>query len=205
MLTDAWTTRGAHLSPYRWLATEPGEIFPMETADRLAETFPDDGYTRRDESGRTSGKQYRNFSREVVGPGVDIADELPEPWPALVRELVGSPYRLRVAGLLGQEPAASLEIRLVRHASGDWLGPHTDRGDKLFSHILYFNRGWREEWGGCLEILDGDDPSAVTGRVVPRLGASALLEQASNSWHQVTRVSGTSVAGRMSLLVHGLR
>ncbi|MEU6073976.1 2OG-Fe(II) oxygenase family protein [Micromonospora sp. NPDC047074] len=205
LLSDAWTARESHRHPYRWLATEPGDLLAPDTAHRLAETFPDDGYTRRDESTRTSGKQYRNFSREVLGPAVDVTGELPEPWRRLIAELVDPTYRARVAALLDQEPAGSLEVRLVRHAAGDWLGPHTDRGDKLFSHILYFNPGWQEEWGGCLEILDGDDPTAVVGRVVPRLGASALLAQASNSWHQVTAVSGTSVQSRTSLLVHGLR
>jgi hypothetical protein len=204
MLADQWAVPRAHEHPYRWLSTEPGELLPVEAAQELADTFPEDGYVRRDTSTRGSGKQYRNFSRTVVLPGDGPLARLPDPWLELVSELQAVAYRRRVARLLDQPVARGLEIRLVRHASGDWLGPHTDRGDKLFSHILYFNPGWQEEWGGCLEILEGADPATVAGRIVPRLGASALLAQADNSWHQVTKVSGSAARSRRSLLVHGL-
>jgi len=205
ILRDAWTRRPVHRHPYRWASTEPGDLLTAAAADELAGSFPDGGFVRRDESRRQDDKQYRNFTRVLVRPGSTPDDDLPAPWRRLVADLVGAEYRALIARLLAQEPADAVELRLVRHAAGDWLGPHTDREDKLFSHILYFNPGWREEWGGCLEVLDGDDSTAVAGRVVPRLGASALIVQAPNSWHQVSRVRGQDVPDRRSLLVHGYR
>ncbi|HEU5160823.1 MAG TPA: 2OG-Fe(II) oxygenase family protein [Streptosporangiaceae bacterium] len=171
----------------------------------LLDAVPLDGYVRRDEGGRRTGKRYRNFSRELVRPGRRDDHGLPEPWRELVSDVLSPDYREQVSRLLEQPPATGIEMRLVRHAPGDWLGPHTDRDDKLFSHILYFNSGWREEWGGCLEILTSADPTSVVGRVVPRLGASALLAREEHSWHQVTRVCETVTESRVSLLVHGLR
>jgi hypothetical protein len=203
-LLDVWTQRPAHQSPYRWLSTEPGEMLSDEWARVLVEGFPVERFARRDASGRVDGKRYRNASRTLVEGDAVLDHDLPEAWRDLVAALLTLEYRESVASLLNQEVAGSLELRLVRHDPGDWLGPHTDREDKLFSHILYFNDGWQEEWGGCLEILLGDDPAAVAGRVVPRLGASALLAQASNSWHQVTPVRGTLMRSRQSLLIHGL-
>ena len=90
--------------------------------------------------------------------------------------------------MLGQQPARALELRLVRHGPGDGLSPHTDRDDKIFSHVIYLNRTWHEDWGGCLEVLSNNDPGAVAGRIVPRLGASALMARSNNSWHQVTAI-----------------
>ncbi|MDS0139290.1 MULTISPECIES: 2OG-Fe(II) oxygenase family protein [unclassified Amycolatopsis] len=134
-----------------------------------------------------------------------MPSDLTEVWRRLIADLTEGTYLRDVAALLRQPVASGLEIRLVRHAGGDWLSPHTDRADKLFSHIFYFTRGWRAEWGGCLEILEGDDPASVAGRVVPELGASALLARADNSWHQVSRVRGAPPVDRTSLLVHGRR
>lgn len=213
LLGLSWARRAAHREPYRWLATEPGELFAPGVAERLAACFPEDGYTRLDTSGRASGKQYRNYSRPITGEAARTAESgqaapearaaLPEPWPALISELLTGGYRAQVARLLDQQPATGLEIRLVRHSGGDWLGPHTDREDKLFSHIVYFNPGWSSAWGGCLEVLAGEHGGAAA-RIVPRLGASALLVQAPNSWHQVTAVA-PGAPERRSLLIHGLR
>jgi SM-20-related protein len=205
LLRPSWAQRPAQPEPYRWLATEPGELFAVGVAEELAECFPADGYTRLDTSSRARGKTYRNHSRVITA---DAASHdraaLPERWRALISELSSGAYRATVAGLLDQEAAAALELRLVRHSGGDWLGPHTDREDKLFSHIVYFNPGWRAEWGGCLEVLTGESGTAAA-RIVPRLGASALLVQAPNSWHQVTAVAPGAARERRSLLIHGLR
>ncbi|MFE4924869.1 2OG-Fe(II) oxygenase [Streptomyces sp. NPDC056661] len=207
VLKDRWRTRTARPYPYPWLSTAPGELFGQEAAAQLAATFPDEGFVRRDEAHRREGKSYRNFSRPVVSGQGDEAENgfLTGLWADLVTDLRSPEYREWVAAALSQDPVDEVELRLVRHAPGDWLGPHTDRDDKVFSHILYFNPGWRAEWGGCVEILDGPQATSVTGRVVPELGASVLLAQAANSWHQVTAVSSAVTTGRKSLLVHGLR
>lgn len=203
VLGDRWQTLCAQERPYRWLSTAPGELFGTDVAAELAATFPATGFIRMDAAHRRNGKTYRNFSRPVANGAGD--EPLPARWTDLLTDLCSTGYRQWVASVLDQELADRVELRLVRHAPGDWLGPHTDREDKLFSHILYFNPGWHEEWGGCLEILDGASPTAVVSRVVPELGASALLAQATNSWHQVTRVGAATAVSRRSLLVHGLR
>lgn len=204
VLADRWRARRANAHPYPWLTTPPGELFGLDVAAELAATFPAEGFVRKDAADRVAGKTYRNFSRPVTGDP-DGSERLPSRWAELLTDLRSPEYRAWVAAVLGQEPADDVELRLVRHAPGDWLGPHTDREDKVFSHIVYFNAGWQAGWGGCLEILDGPSADAVAGRVVPELGASALLAQAPNSWHQVTQVGEAGAASRRSLLVHGLR
>jgi hypothetical protein len=207
VLLDSWTHSAVHEWPYRWLSTEDGQLLAPENAVQLACGFPDAAFTRYDESARRGRKSYRNFSRELVAPDGSADDHLPPLWRDLLADLLDPAYRRAVAELLAQPPARRLEVRLVRHTAGDWLSPHTDRADKRFSHILYFNPGWQADWGGCLEILESHDANTVVARVVPRLGTSALLVRAVNSWHQVTAVApGAAVSSdRMSLLVHGLQ
>lgn len=206
VLDKAWAERDVNQYPFPWLSTEPSKVFSLETAQRLAEDFPVDGFVRHDTTQRQGGdKRYRNFSRSLAEADACVDPGTAGVWDDLLADLRTVEYREQVAGLLGQRPANAVELRLVRHAPGDWLGPHTDRPDKMFSHIFYFNALWRPEWGGCLEILNGDDPTSLVSRIVPQLGVSALLARTDNSWHQVTKVSGPSSATRMSLLVHGVR
>jgi SM-20-related protein len=202
LLHHLWTKRCPNTYPFVWVGTEPGELCSDTDARDLAKTFPDDGFVRHDQ-GHREHKQYRNYSRPLGHPAMER--DLTECWRQLLSELLLPAYRLNVARMLGQEPAQDLELRLVRHGQRDGMGPHTDRNEKLFSHIVYLNPTWEEEWGGCLEVLDGADPKAVVGRVIPRLGASALMRRASNSWHQVSQVSDACPVDRRSLLIHGLR
>ena len=208
VLHDTWSHQSFHDHPFKWISTQPGGVFHTKIALALSETFPSTGMLRRDTSVRNGGssdKKYKNFSRALFHPDcrTDIEDLHPV-WRNLISDLRSEEYRRKVSKLLDQPLAESVELRAVVHAAGDWLSPHTDRPDKTFSHIFYLNREWHEHWGGCLEILEGSDPSSVIDRVVPRLGASALMARAENSWHQVAPVRPEITQTRMSLLVHGL-
>lgn len=191
---------GAELStePFPWLVTPPGSVFPVETAVELAATFPQDSFARLDTSARTEGKTYRNWSRPA---GAELAPA--GAWSELLAELASPAYRLLVAQVLGQPVAAEVELRFVHHGRGDWLDPHVDSADKLFSHIFYFADGWQPDWGGCLEILGSADPADVVASVAPVTGRSVLMARTDRAWHQVTRVSPSARTGRSSLLVHG--
>lgn len=204
LLPGTWPDVAVHHEPFTWLATGVGDLLDEATAADLAATFPTGSFERRAADPRTSDKSYRNFSRVLHGPGAATATDLPGLWADLVDDLLTPAYRDTVAEILGVTPPAELEIRLARHAAGDWLGPHTDRADKVFSHIFYLNEGWRPEWGGCLEILGSDDPADVVTTVVPELGATALILRSDKSWHQVSRVAPGVHRERTSLLVHGL-
>ncbi len=205
VLSASWFNRNPRRDPFPWLATAPGEICESAIADQLAASFPDEGFVRIDAAGDGRGKTYRNYSRPLVECSEVQPGQLPGIWGDLLSDLTSAQYRTQIAILLGQPAARAIEARLVRHGHGDWLSPHTDRPDKVFSHILYFTPGWRADWGGCLEILSGSDPSSVVGQVVPELGASALMARTDNSWHQVAAVTAGDTPERRSLLIHGLR
>jgi SM-20-related protein len=203
LINRAWRQLTPRADPFPWLATLPGQLMDIEVVRQLADEFPAGSFERKG-SGPASDKTYRNYSRELVSRDRQQLDGLSPLWRELVSELLADGYRHAVAELLELPVADALEVRLVRHTRGDWLGPHTDRADKAFSHILYLNPDWRARWGGCLEVLGSSDPDDVVDTVVPELGASALMVRSDHSWHQVGRVAGGSVRERTSLLVHGL-
>jgi SM-20-related protein len=205
VLGSSWMQREVLRHPYDWVATEQGELFDADMVEELSGTFPMSSFVRTDASARREGKTYRNYSRELVAPDGRTDLDLPLCWRALVEDLMSVEYRAAVARMLRQEVVPAVEIRLVRHGPDDWLGPHCDRADKVFSHIFYFNPVWRQEWGGCLEILGSAAPDSVVASAPPRLGTSALLTRSDESWHQVSRITSAAAPERRSLLVHGLR
>ena len=157
ILHDIWTKRSPNKHPYLWLGTDPGELCPRVVAQELAARFPMIGFRRSDESRRPHGKQYSNYSRPLGHPHCD--HDLSAPWRELLAELHAPAYRDHVARMLGQQPARALELRLVRHGPGDGLSPHTDRDDKIFSHVIYLNRTWHEDWGGCRDVFPTTTPA----------------------------------------------
>lgn len=200
ILADQWCALQLRNDPYPWVLVRPGELIAPDDALRLAASFPVDGMVRLDRGSRTHGKRYRNYSLPI---GEENAAALPPVWRQLIADLRSQRYRENMAALLGQPVAARQEIRLVRHGPDDWLEPHTDSAEKLFTQVFYFNPGWRESDGGWLEILDSADPGSARSRVLPELGASVIIRRSERSWHRVAKVSPEAQAHRQSLIVHG--
>ena len=44
---------------------------------------------------------------------------------------------------------APLEVNVFHYPPGGSLGPHPDLGDKIVTHVLYFNEKWNDANGGC--------------------------------------------------------
>ena len=203
ILRADWSAFAIRNWPFRWAFAAPGTLFDQATAQKLCRSFPTDGMIRRDASDRDTGKRYRNYSLPV-GEGASL-DMLPELWCKLFAELRAPAYRQRMAALLDQPMAGALELRLVRHGPDDWLGPHTDSHDKLFTMIIYLNEAWTADDGGALELLTACDASAVAERVLPQLGAAVVLVPSDVSWHQVQPVRIRDRRHRQSLLIHATR
>ena len=197
------TASACQQHPFKWVTTDTGTLIHESDAHSLCMTFPRIGFVRAD-ADTTRSKAYGNYSRPVHRDEHTARSDLSPLWKSLLSDLESARYRSFIANLLGHEtPAFDLEIRFVRHGPADFIGAHTDREDKQFSHIFYFNSNWREEWGGQLEILERD--MSVAKRVFPGFGNSVLFERSDQSWHQVAKVSTDATSSRCSLLVHGLR
>ena len=89
---------------------------------------------------------------------------------------------------------------------GGFLAVHADFNrhsrlqlDRRLNLILYLNRGWREEWGGALELWNGD-MSACEQRIAPLGGRIVVFPTTSTSYHgHPEPVTGPEGLARRSL------
>ncbi|MER6498456.1 2OG-Fe(II) oxygenase [Streptomyces sp. NPDC001455] len=187
--------------PYRW-GTVTESFDSPRTALAVAREFPL-AHLRLRTARAGAEKEYRMLSAPLVDQGreLPLTRRLTPIWRGLVDELRTPAFTTAVSRAAGVELAdATLEIRASCYTEGCFLGPHTDRSDKLVSLILYLSTHWSAADGGELSILCSSDPDDEDARVEPRLGTAAVLVRSDRSWHQVLPVRRP--VQRRSLLVH---
>lgn len=201
-----WTV---HRSPYVWVQFPPASLLSAGDAAELARTFPTVGFrhTVRTDAG-ASDKRYDNWNLDVVDRNGEAAlSGLPGAWRELAEDLLEGTYLQAMLTLFqvtdGRE--VRLEMRLTEYHPATWMGPHTDRPDKVFAHTFYFTDHWREGDGGELAILRSGSPDDCAALVRPTVGSSAAFRRSAGSWHMVRPVASHSTVRRRALLVHGYR
>jgi Rps23 Pro-64 3,4-dihydroxylase Tpa1-like proline 4-hydroxylase len=185
--------------PYSWAVID--DLFSQEDAEALAASFPCDHFKLV--SGYGGEKDYEYEARALIGMGaktVSHGAELSEIWRELAHDLLSPAYRAAMSLMTGCDlTTALLEVNVFHYGPGALLGPHVDLPDKILTHVLYFNRSWNREAGGCLTILRSDNPADVVAEVAPTVSGSAVLVRSNNSWHAVSRVMSNGVPSRRSL------
>lgn len=76
------------------------------------------------------------------------------------------------------------------------LDPHVDfnfhpseRWHRRLNLIVYLNPGWREEWGGCLELFRDPHADARPSRsIAPAFNRCVIFETSERSWHAFDRI-----------------
>ncbi|MDO7898335.1 2OG-Fe(II) oxygenase family protein [Pseudomonas citrulli] len=185
--------------PFAW--AEIANLYSAKDAAALAQTFPHDHF--KTVSGYGGEKNYDYEARALVEMGTQVIafpEELSDAWLKLARDLGSAAYRQAMSQLTGIDLRnVPMEVNVFHYGPGASLGAHPDLPDKLVTHILYFNESWNRDDGGCLQILSGNDPTAVVAEIEPLVGNSAVLVRSANSWHAVSQVVGNCTASRRSL------
>ncbi len=95
-------------------------------------------------------------------------------WCQQVAQLAGR--QVLVADVVGggmhqSAPGAHLDthVDFDRHPSTGWR--------RAVNLLVYLNHGWRQEWGGCLEL--GHEPTVIA----PEFGRMIVFECSDHSWH----------------------
>jgi SM-20-related protein len=202
-----------HLQPFRWIET--ADVFRPDLAARLSASFPVDGMAHFEAPGGPDQKAYSMRSRTLVegnsgprsgAPGrprpEDAASPLPPLWSEVAGVLCGSFYRDTLSQLANTDLSrCTAHIRICSYGPGHWLGPHTDRPDKLATHIIYLTPGWLPEWGGALRLHRSQAADDVAAVIAPAANSGVLLVRSDRSWHSVESVR-EGAPHRRSILVH---
>ena len=188
--------------PYAWVDIE--QTFSPAGAAALAASFPGDHF--KNVAGYDGEKGYEYRARSLIHMDAQAPSHpggLTPEWLCLAADLLSPAYRQAMTRLTGLDlSAALLEANVTEYGPDAWLGPHVDLREKLVTHVLYFNREWNREDGGCLGILRSPDPADVAHEVVPVVGNSVVLVRSERSWHAVARVRGTNCRRAVNVIFH---
>jgi len=195
------TGRSLQTQPYQWAAV--GDLFTPNDAADLEASFPRDHF--KTVAGYGGEKDYEYEARALIAMGADTishAEELSAAWLALAHDLLSPAYRAAMSSLTGCDlTSLAMEANVFHYGPGASLGPHCDLADKVVTHVLYFNKFWRAQDGGCLNVLRSAYPVDVAAEILPIVGNSAVLVRSENSWHAVPRVVNGCLTSRRSMTV----
>ncbi len=187
--------------PYDW--AEIGNLFSPTDAEALAASFPCDHF--KTIVGYDGEKDYEYEARALVAMGARVISnpqELSRDWLSLAQALLSPAYRDALSALTGIDlTAVPMEANVFHYGAGARLGPHADLKDKIVTHVLYFNRSWNVNDGGCLTILRSPQLADVAAEIAPVVGNSAVLVRSDKSWHAVSRVADGCHGSRRSMTV----
>ena len=187
--------------PYGWAFVD--DLFSVQDAKQLAETFPRDHF--KTVAGYDGEKGYEYQARSLVEMGADLpcrAESLAPAWRQLAEDLLSPAYRSALTRLTRVDlTRAPMEANVFHYGPGAWLGPHVDLKDKIVTQVFYFNSSWSEEDGGCLMILGSSEMEDVVRMVRPVVGSAVVLVRSAKSWHAVSRVAAGCRRSRRSIAV----
>ncbi|MEY2460499.1 MAG: hypothetical protein QOG30_2329 [Acidimicrobiaceae bacterium] len=188
-------------APYQW-AYVPNAI-PHRPAAELLATFPDVDFWHVQAH---DGEKYFDYlNRPLVLLGHDRpwrAETLAPVWQSVAEQVLSRSYRSALESLLGRSlDDAVVEASVWRWHPNAQIGPHVDHVSKVLTQVVYFNVGWRAEWGGCLRVLGSSDPLDSMSELPPALGSSSVVVRSDRSWHCVTPVLSSAPMERLSLIV----
>jgi hypothetical protein len=151
-----------------------GEVYSWPVAQAAAE-FPEPDDQRWQVFRGTHEPMKRQGGPDCWGPATTqiILDMLSPGFAQSVAHLLG--YDILIGDVYGggmhlSGPGAHLDVHadFNRHPATRWR--------RRANVLLYLNPGWREAWGGVLEL----DHSA---RVIPEMGRLVVFECSERSWH----------------------
>ncbi|AQW32762.1 2OG-Fe(II) oxygenase (plasmid) [Ralstonia syzygii subsp. celebesensis] len=191
-----------HEEPFKWghfsRIWRGGEI-----EHAVATDFPTDGFNYRERNG---GYFYRRTvvplaSNRVLGP-----ETLSATWCEMCEELTSPTFRSAVAKFCRTDLTDfPMEAVAFRGGQDTHYLPHVDASLRCgFRLIIYFNHGWKEEWGGVFRILNPVDHRDIRHAVLPLIGSANMIirdGQYNETWHEVTRLSARGAVTRNTLNV----
>lgn len=188
--------------PYRSAAFE--DIIPYEKMERLRSTFPKDNFIMYE---RRMGhdKTYKLCGRHFIIPGEDrpyIEKELSNEWLEMFDVLMGKEYQKAMEQLVGislKNSYIGVDFWRFDPGLGCYIGPHADVPWKIATHVFYFTKEWKNEWGGKLRIHDCEKENDIAQEILPSMHVSAVLLRSDRSFHSIQEVKPEAEESRKVL------
>lgn len=187
---DRYRETFLNADPFRHVAID--EFFELAFAERLLAEFPSfDSKLAKNEHGGTGRKAVNTSIREISPTYQEVYATISSaPFLQLVSRLSGIPDLILDPKLYGGGTHENLH--------GQELDPHVDFNydesqqlHRRLNLIVYLNKGWREEWGGSIEI-HSNPRRPKENRIksyLPSFNRCVMFETNEYSWHGFPRIN----------------
>ena len=190
-----------HDQPFCWAHIKP--FLPEATAVQLAREFPDAHFQ---ESVGRSG-HYHLWDRTIVEQGeIQAINDMSDLWRAMTQTLLSPEYRATLERLMQVDLSdCLLKVRLCKYGVGNWMLPHTDRPDRVLTHIIYLTEHWDTAWGGSLQILASPEADDIVEEIHPLFNTAVMFVRSDHSYHAVAAVNEQARDTRRTILAQFVR
>lgn len=162
-------------------------LLPDDLAQQIANAFPSEpeGWFRR----RSFRESKHTLTQLNVAPEIltEVTFAMQDPHVVAATAAITG-----IEQLEGDETLYASGLSMMRY--GDFLNPHIDnshdgkrRRYRRLNLLYYVSPGWREEWGGNLELWDDDVRIPTT--IHSRFNRLVFMETARHTWHSVSPVT----------------
>lgn len=142
---------------------------------------------------RVANTGIKSYTMDYLALPLDCT-ELASPWTSLLRVIKSKKYAAALAMLseVKLEPLVP-QVAVWRYCQGDFLARHTDKQEKLLSHVMYLvDPDASPIQGGELRLFETRDTLEPAVSYDPCPGRSIVLPRSDRSWHEVAIVSGSA-------------
>lgn len=175
-------------------------IDPIAMAKLLSE-YPSWGFQSVSKNNIDKSYSFSINNLIIEDKLTEAYDNLSPIWKTFIDSLANPDYKVLIGQSIGRDILnKKISIAFYQFNDSNWVSPHLDKKNKLFTQLFYFNDQWSEEWGGQLKLLkypDKENNDFLS--ILPNNSHSILLPRTDAAWHMVNPVTSKALFPRKTL------